>query len=322
MQGLFSTSEVEQKNRFAYWRDLVCDVFVRLDCRSPRPRKFNATMRYDELGWMRVVAAESDAIEAIRSKGQISKGQEDDLLVSLQVRGRTVLIQDDRHALLEPGEFALYDSERPYQLRMSDDTELVCLQFPRRELISRLGSAPAFVARTIDGQKGIGNLFVQLARALPRRVREIDASYAHAVADHVVDLLSLSLSSGLGTSRALASAKAVALARLKCALRAHICDPDLKPAGAAALAGMSIRHANRLLAFEGTSLERYILLERLSRCQIALREPRLDHRTISDIAYSFGFNDCSHFSRSFRRHYGVSPKEFRAMRRAGVEDPR
>jgi AraC-like DNA-binding protein len=322
MQGMFSTSEVEQKNRFAYWHDLVCDVFVRLDSRSPAPRKFNATMRYDSLGWLRVVQAESDAIEAVRSRRHISGGQEDDLLVSLQVRGRTLLTQDDRHAVLEPGEFALYDSERPYQLRMSDDTELVCLQFPRRELIARLGSAAPFVARTIGGQKGIGNLFLQLARALPRRVAEIDAADAHGVAGHVVDLLSLSLSSGLGTSRELASARALALARLKCVLRAQLCDPNLKPAGAAALAGMSVRHANRLLALEGTSLERFILFERLSRCYSALGEARLDHRTISEIAFSFGFNDCSHFSRSFRRQYGVSPKEFRAMSRAGADEPR
>ena len=73
-------------------------------------------MRYGALDCLRVVEAESDAIDALRSRTQIAKGCKDDLLVSLQIGGQTLLTQDGREALLRPGDFALYDSERPYAL--------------------------------------------------------------------------------------------------------------------------------------------------------------------------------------------------------------
>ena len=42
---------------------------------------------------------------------------------------------------------------------------------------------------------------------------------------------------------------------------------------------------------------------------------------MSDIAFSWGFNDAAHFSRSFKEQYGMSPREFRqqalAMRPVG-----
>jgi AraC-like DNA-binding protein len=315
MHGVFSTAAVDKKNRFAFWSDLVCDVFVRLDCRSPVERDFNATMHYGSLEWLRVVEAESDAIEGIRSRRQISKGHEDDLLVSLQIHGTTLLVQDSREALLQPADFALYDSERPYRLQMSEGTHLVCLQFPRTQLSSRLGPTTPFVARTVYGGSGVSGLFVQLTRSLPKKLSEIGGSISPAVADQVLDFLTLSLSDGDSRIPALASGRAVALARLKRVVRAHLRDPDLDPARAAGPARMSQRHANRLLAHEGSSLERFILAERLTSCRAALQDRKLDQRTISEIAFARGFNDSSHFSRSFKKHFGMSPKECREIAR-------
>jgi AraC-like DNA-binding protein len=315
MHGVFSTGAVDKRNRFAYWSDLVCDVFVRLDCRSPVDRDFNATMHYGSLEWLRVVKAESDAIEGIRSRRQISKGCEDDLLVSLQIQGTTLLVQDGREALLQPGDFALYDSERPYRLKMSKGTQLICLQFPRTQLSSRLGSTTPFVARTVPGDCGVSSLFVHLTQALPKKLSEISGSVSSAVADQVLDFLTLSLSSCDGVPSTLASGRAVTLARLKRVVRAHLRDPELNPARAASLAQMSHRHANRLLAHEGTSLERFILAERLNSCRAALRDRKLDQRTISEIAFAWGFSDSGHFSRSFRNRFGTSPREYRETTR-------
>jgi hypothetical protein len=40
--------------------------------------------------------------------------------IGLQLRGSSVLIQDGREATLTPGDFTLYDSDRPYTLAFSD----------------------------------------------------------------------------------------------------------------------------------------------------------------------------------------------------------
>lgn len=317
MRGSFSTDRVPVKDRFAYWSDLVCDVFVKLDCKSPARHSFKAAMHYDTLDWLRVVGAESNAIEAVRSHRQISKGYEDDLLVSIQIEGQTHLIQDGREAVLNAGDFALYDSERPYSLLMSDETRLVCLQFPRKELVGRLGTVAPFVAQANSGKSGVGGFFLDLARALPQRAAEIEGDAIRGFADHVIDLLALSLDCGRRESLHLSSGRSLMLARLKRVIRDHIRDPELCPALAARLGGMSVRHANRLLAEENTSLERFILIERLACTASALGNSKFDHLSVSEIGYSSGFNDASHFSRTFRSRYGLSPRAFRARAQVG-----
>ena len=67
----------------------------------------------------------------------------------------------------------------------------------------------------------------------------------------------------------------------------------------------------RCSAHEGTSLERFIMLRRLQHCRRPLEDPAQCSRTVSDIAYSYGFSDMSHFTRRFKAQFGCSPSECR-----------
>jgi AraC-like DNA-binding protein len=52
---------------------------------------------------------------------------------------------------------------------------------------------------------------------------------------------------------------------------------------------------------------RLVLAMRLTRCRQALEDPLQDNRTVSEIAYGWGFSDMAHFGRRFKAMYDVSP---------------
>jgi transcriptional regulator GlxA family with amidase domain len=79
---------------------------------------------------------------------------------------------------------------------------------------------------------------------------------------------------------------------------------------------MSTRHLARLFARHGTTIERAIWTERLAAARRDLLDPRLAERSITDIAFSWGFSDASHFSRRFAKAYGQAPSEARATNAA------
>lgn len=56
---------------------------------------------------------------------------------------------------------------------------------------------------------------------------------------------------------------------------------------------------------------RWVWVQRLEQCYRELIQDASARRTISEIAYAWGFNDQAHFSRTFRKHYGVSPRSLR-----------
>jgi AraC-like DNA-binding protein len=49
----------------------------------------------------------------------------------------------------------------------------------------------------------------------------------------------------------------------------------------------------------------------------ARRLLRTPGQSIAEFAYGVGFQDSNYFSRAFRQHHGMSPREFRDMARIG-----
>ena len=61
-------------------------------------------------------------------------------------------------AHLEPGDFALYDVTRPYELQFEEDFEQLVMQLPRRQVLSRLFDADGLMAVGVSGRTGLGRL--------------------------------------------------------------------------------------------------------------------------------------------------------------------
>ena len=51
--------------------------------------------------------------------------------ICVQVRGRATVHQDGREVVLEPGQMAIYDTGRPYELRLQRQWTCAVLAFPR-----------------------------------------------------------------------------------------------------------------------------------------------------------------------------------------------
>jgi AraC family transcriptional regulator, positive regulator of tynA and feaB len=93
-------------------------------------------------------------------------------------------------------------------------------------------------------------------------------------------------------------------------VEAHLCAPDLSPATIARAHAVCTRTLYE--AFEGTGETPAALIRRrrLERCHAELSET--GRASVTEVALRWGFSDSSHFSRAFRHHFGVSPREVRA----------
>ena len=90
----------------------------------------------------------------------------------------------------------------------------------------------------------------------------------------------------------------------------HLADPDLSPPRIAAAHAISVRTLHEAFEATGESVGALVRRRRLERCHADLTRPTGD--TVAVIALRWGFRDSSHFSRLFRRHYGIAPRELQA----------
>jgi AraC-like DNA-binding protein len=75
---------------------------------------------------------------------------------------------------------------------------------------------------------------------------------------------------------------------------------------------LSPRYVHSLFSTEPVTLMKWVMNERLDRCRRELGSCS-PGRSIKEIAYSWGFKGQVHFSHAFRKRFGISPKEYRAL---------
>lgn len=96
----------------------------------------------------------------------------------------------------------------------------------------------------------------------------------------------------------------------------NLCDPDLSVMQIARELGCTPRYIHK--AFEGSeTVSRYIWNRRLDMCRNQLEKHPLKSQTLTDVAFDYGFNSSSHFSRSFRERFGTTPSLFLATVQRG-----
>jgi AraC-like DNA-binding protein len=90
----------------------------------------------------------------------------------------------------------------------------------------------------------------------------------------------------------------------------NLSDPDLTPSMAAKALGISLRGLHALFSSQDDSFARYVLRRRLRACRTALLS--CPGRSVTDIAFAWGFRSLSSFYRGFQNEFDMAPGELRA----------
>ena len=317
MHQTVSTDRVEPSQRLAFWTDMVCNTYVQLDCDAAAgSTTIEGDIGADEFATLQLSTVTATPQIVRRTAAKIAHASEDYFLVSIQTRGEGVIVQDDRTARLAPGDFALYDSTRPYELRFEVPFQQYVLRLPGATLRTALRNTELLTASTVSGQRGAGHLMIGMIQTLAADIGTLAPESAAAVAESVTQILIAGLSA-LPAARRQPVSHLTAYHReqIKACARTRLRDPTLTVASVAAQLRLSPSTLHRAWAGEACSIAEWIWAQRLDASRRDLCDPGLGARSVSEIAFSWGFNDAAHFSRAFRARFACSARELRAGRK-------
>jgi len=317
MPDVARTLDLPPGQRFEYWKHVLSDTFVPLEVSSPGgDADFRGRLRGCELGGLRLIEVRAEPHTARRTARLVKAAPAGCYKIGVQLRGTSLLIQDGREALLTPGDFAVYDTDRPYSLALSDHRMLVLI-FPRDMLGLPQQQVAGLTATRLPGAAGgmaslIGPFLGQVADLLD----EVDSrslGVGLRLAGNVVDLLGTVLAERLDTVPADPDAAHRALMlQITAFIEEHLGEADLAPAQIAAAHHVSLRQLHKLFHSSGTTVAGWIRQRRLEHCGRDLRDPRCATRSVAAIGARWGYPDPAHFSRLFKATYGLGPRDYRA----------
>lgn len=312
MSETLSTAALPADQRLPFWIDSICQTYVQLDCDAPHRRDFGGSIVSHRLPGLDLSVVRSRAQRVTRTPRAIGRATDDFIIVSLQTQGNAVISQDGRDAVMAPGDFAIYDSTRPYTLRFDDDFEEIVLKLRGDRLREMVRESDKLTATTVSGRAGAGHLLINMIRTLRDEIDCLAPASAAAVASGVINVLVAGLQSLPACGRTeLSSMAAYHLARIRGCIDERLRDPALTIESIAGELGMSVGHLHRLFKTEPLSPSQYLWNRRLEACSRELLDSRRSKATVAQIAFGWGFNDAAHFSRAFRERFHASPREWR-----------
>ncbi|MCY0905144.1 helix-turn-helix domain-containing protein [Arthrobacter sp. H14-L1] len=306
------TVQTAVAHSFSEWNDLISKSFVPLHVRFSDPDHFHGRLRSRLLDELSIIEVTASGHSVHRTPSLITRSDRLYFKLNLQLAGTGILVQDNREAVLHPGDLAVYDTHRPYTLAYESDFRTLVLMFPHDALDLPAGSVNRLTATRMAANKGLGRMISPFMTQLAENLDILSGPSGQRLAHNAVDLLSTMFAAELDQAvEGHGRPHDELLARIRRFIEANLADPELSPASIAAAHFISTRHLHNVFQEAGPTVALWIRTRRLENCRRELRDPMLAHRPVSGIAAGWGFVDAAHFSRIFRSAFGEPPSAYR-----------
>jgi AraC family transcriptional activator of tynA and feaB len=313
----YCTQDIKENRQLEYWNEVICKEFTQLQCETQNTSAYRGELTTWDLNSVQMSKVCAEPSGVYHSRSLVSKSPEDLYLMHVQIEGESTNTQAGREAHLKPGDFTICSSTSPYALIFDKPIEMLVVRIPT-SLMNQHFSATAeeILARRISGEDQLGSVIYSLLMRLWLNKDNIDIPSQNAnICNSILSLLAVQLD--MITPKGViaeSSVRAAHVQRIKMHIERHLSNPELSPSSVAHANGVSPRYLRLLFETEGVTCSRYIANRRLEEIARDLSNP-MSHRTkITQIAYRWGFNNPSHFSRVFREHFGSSAQNFRRAR--------
>ncbi len=294
--------------RLDYWVGAICEAFLEMDCSSREAPMFGGVLQSLPVEALSVNQVRASTQDVYRTPAGIACSRQFHFYLIGQAETAWHVRQDGQVAHLRPGDVALVDSARPYELHFPDGVNCVSLQLPRAWVGQWLAQAEVHGPRVAWRDQGWGQSLGALAVQLARDPASALALPPALLSQHLGALLSAALEPQECDA---AGPDSNLHARLCALLREQIDQPGLGAEVLAREAGISLRTLHRAFATQGSTFAVTLRHLRLARAGELLRRPQLAHVTVGEIGRRCGFADASHFARVFQRAMGMPPAQWR-----------
>ncbi len=318
MKTTITTANSAVHDRSRHWHDAIATAYFPLDLQFRNPDSFSGDLAIWQLGEVSLSRLNSEALQYRRAPRHLKGERDEHFLVTVPARSEVFFSQCGKDVRCNPGGFILERSHEPYEFSHSEAADLWVMKVEAKALGGRIRQPDRFCSMQFNAAEGAGGLFTDMLHLIPRRFDAMSTEVRATVGQQLVDLLVLALKADERTlTTGNSTVRAAHLTRIESFVRKHLNNSELDPETIARGCGISTRYLHELFRDTNQTLGSWIRDQRLEACREALRDPSI-RQTVAEIAYRWGFGDQAQFSRAFKTHFGLPPKEYREQSRKQI----
>ena len=307
--SVWSTCAYPDSSRYDAWNDQLNATFGSWQVSRPSSPHFDATVSSKNIGSMDIVECICDPCGGERTARTVSGVEDERLVIQLVLSGRENMRLGNQEAALSAGDLFVWDNTQPMVFEVTDRLHKISALLPLKRFKDWMPDTWRNVPRHVPSS----SIHSALIGSYIQNLHQTDLPASSIRDSSLIEATIALLSSAINTSDEDKSVRAGQLAFIKTRICQHLHDPDLSLDRIAEQNKISTRYLHYLFGESGQTAWQFVMSERLERCRRDILNPAMRHQSITATAYAWGFSDAAHFSRSYKRAYGISPSQARQI---------
>jgi AraC-like DNA-binding protein len=297
---------------FAGWSRALTENHLSMRLSSTDEAKFRALIRPAVIGGVEMFDMWLEPNRGDRTPALLNSDDTRIYGIELQVEGSSVIEQDGVRSVLNPGDFTLYDSTRPFARIFTERARIFVMRFPQNMISLPSHTMRSITATRLGADEGIGVVVSPFMKNIADNMDELTGWAGTRVMHSLIDLVGAALAEKIFLEfQERGGARTQGFLRVCDYILENLSDPNLTPDNIASATFISTRQLHKLFHAEHVTVSQWVRDRRLEACRRQLSDPSDARMSVSDIAASWGIFDAAHFSRIFKQAYGLSPREYR-----------
>jgi AraC family transcriptional regulator, positive regulator of tynA and feaB len=308
-----STCGLAPNEQIQLWTDALTELCGHFDVDSLGAPSLEGKVNYATVSRLKICQIELSQHRIAYPVSPLEAGEHPFVKILFQTHGVSYFEQNGRSIQLMPGDCLAYDVACPHTIISPSLTRHEVVIVPTELLQERGFHSTKLSACKLSARAGTGRIAHDFMHAAFDEAPKLAPHTASGVADTLIDLLLLPLREA---ATAYDRGPVALYERAQAFIHEHLRDPDLSIDQISAALGCTKRYLHMLFSDRGMTVSDYIWRARLQNCRQELETQ--GGKTITDVAFSWGFSSSSHFSRVFRRFFGVVPSSIHKGHHGGL----
>jgi AraC-like DNA-binding protein len=301
----FSTTDVRGPYKAAAWRKHVMPLTRDSLSSLYYSRDFDGEIEHATLNGIAFIKGKVTPHRVVRESRSLDDGQDNMIRLVLLEHGST----QSGSIRMCAGDGSIFCEGQPYSVDVPEYSEYTSVRLPRHVVDMASLEVDRLPLRSFDATRGAGRILSNMVASIFHELPRLNESSWDIILGLSQLLKACTLS--IATEDRTLSSRSVIRDRAKAYINLHLRYPELSPTQIAQALRCSTRYLHKAFETEDISVSEYILRQRLNSSRQLLSTREGARLTITDVAMAYGFSNSSQFSRTFRKEFGISPREGR-----------